>query len=204
MLDAWLRRQRVPSPRAIFDDFLQHREVDRTRAWAGDLQLDRFASRDRFDLTLGVARASLEGVYTDTHCWTFTPASFAGLLQFACHFGLARFACERLYPTEDAQIEFIVHLRRTNDTVRAAQSWRNAGEAVPVWEDRSTRELRETVERLGREAGRRRGRRSRCFVARRLGGSRRRCGQRCGASAAERGPLASRWVGPTMAAGGPR
>ena len=80
---------------------------------------------------MGCARQIIEtGVYIDVHCWVFTPASFAGLMEQLVALGYLRFACELLFETERDEDEFFVVLRASDDVVACLESWRERADAL--------------------------------------------------------------------------
>ncbi|HMF78764.1 MAG TPA: methyltransferase domain-containing protein [Bryobacteraceae bacterium] len=131
VLDAYLRRARVPLPVAILDHIANTRVVDVVKAWAGDLdesQLQPMEWKPRelsYELLTAHAKDALENdAYRDVHCWIFTPHSFAGLLAEMSALGLHDFACARYFDTPVNENEFLVWLRTCNDREETIKSWR--------------------------------------------------------------------------------
>jgi Methyltransferase domain len=125
VLDAYVRRRRVPSAMRILDFALHFAAVDCAKAWRGEIveaELVRSVSLER---ALAYARAAEnDGAYFDTHCWVFTPATFASLMVELADHGLVEFSCEWLQPTRVNTFEFFVAMRPDSDHGAAATSWR--------------------------------------------------------------------------------
>jgi SAM-dependent methyltransferase len=136
LLDAKLRKARAPLPRMILDCELSYRSVDSVDAWNGTIDkagLDKSARATPATIAAMMARAqeALErGAYHDTHCWVFTPQSFARLFEQAGALGLIGFSCDSLINTDRYQLEFFFALRTCEDRTEIAESWRRAGAAV--------------------------------------------------------------------------
>lgn len=123
---------RAPMPGQLIDSCLNHHVIDRALLWRGDTgAVPRYPPRDRLRHAIACARtAAATGEYIDVHCWTFTPASFAAVLEQLCALGFVRFECARCFDTEPGEDEFIVILRAGEDEVACAESWRRTGEAL--------------------------------------------------------------------------
>jgi SAM-dependent methyltransferase len=127
VLDAYIRRTRVPLPHAILDHFLYHCEVDSVAAWEGALSRHQLHPTHTAQFALEIAERILHtGDYQDTHCWVFTPVSFAQLCAELANLKLLHFACDELHPTEHLSIEFIVSMRPAADPADCVASWQNA------------------------------------------------------------------------------
>ncbi len=123
-LDAYVRRARVPLPRAILDHFLHYTEVDAAEVWAGRIDAASLKPKHPPDFALRAAETSYRsGNYQDTHCWVFTPLSFAKLCLELVKLDQLGFDCERIYPTERHAIEFIAALRPSTDRREQIESW---------------------------------------------------------------------------------
>lgn len=123
-LDAHLRRTRVPLPRAILDHFINYAEVDAAAIWAGETDATLVTPVHSAAFALDAAeRSYATGDYQDTHCWVFTPVSFARLCAALARLDKLDFVCERIYPTAKDEIEFIVALRPSPDRVARIESW---------------------------------------------------------------------------------
>lgn len=121
-LDAYIRRTRIPLPRAILDHFLNYAAIDAASAWAG--QLDEVRTAYTPEHALRAAEQSFrEGNYQDTHCWVLTPLSFARLGAALARLNLLPLACERIYPTSSGQLEFIIILRSGALNADCVASW---------------------------------------------------------------------------------
>ena len=92
--DAFLRKARAPLPRLVMEHFSLSREVDCTAAWNGTLDVANLRPCVATQAALAAARnALLTGEYFDTHCWVFTPVTFAGLFVEMAKLDLIGFAC---------------------------------------------------------------------------------------------------------------
>ena len=103
LTDAYFSRLVRPSPRQIIDAM-----IGSALHHGADLKDQVFKA---FHLA---NHARKTGLYADTHCNTFTPASFAGLLASLDHCGLLGFDLLRLGKTA-LDDEFTVHLRKRAD-----------------------------------------------------------------------------------------
>jgi hypothetical protein len=73
------------------------RDVDVIAAWQGDLQgAKENPAATKVTAALTAAQEALEGKYHDSHCWVFTPHSFARLLGDLARLGFVRMACRQL------------------------------------------------------------------------------------------------------------
>jgi SAM-dependent methyltransferase len=130
VLDAYLRRARAPLPQMILDNALC-REVDGIAAWEGWLQPAPPVSVERIQEALRMAREAMEsGVYHDSHCWVFTPGSFAALFVQLAQLDLIGFACDYYFDTPHHQIEFYVGLRLEPDQDARVASWERMATAL--------------------------------------------------------------------------
>jgi 2-polyprenyl-3-methyl-5-hydroxy-6-metoxy-1,4-benzoquinol methylase len=131
VLTAYLLRARVPQPHEVLDFVLNAKKVDLQKAWSGEINVAELVPYNTFEDAVSRARDVLEnGTYHDTHCWVFTPRSFAGLCQRLATVGLLHFACERFHDTEHNQLEFFVKLRRCDDRDKIIKSWLRMKESV--------------------------------------------------------------------------
>ena len=125
VLDAYLKRARAPLPRQIMEFHHLIRDVDQVAAWNGPLDpeaLPRRASsiRTGFEAAQDAIRT---GAYYDTHCWVFTPLSFAELFGEIAELDLLGFSCETYFETQRNRLEFFVHLSPCDDKDRILASW---------------------------------------------------------------------------------
>lgn len=125
ILDAHLRRARIPLPRSVLDHHLNVRVVDAAAAWHGPLCESDLPHMSSFDYAVNLAKKSLtDGAYFDTHCWVFTPASFARLMCDAIEHDLINFSCSFFEDTIPGQLEFLAYLRPCDDKHESIESWR--------------------------------------------------------------------------------
>jgi SAM-dependent methyltransferase len=124
VLDAYIRRARVPLPRLILEHYSLVREVDREAAWAAALDPAQLRPVHTIQDGLEVAQNVLtEDAYHDVHCWVFTPNSFAGLCTEIARLGLLGFACDFLFETRRNEFEFIVGMTPSDDRDQILESW---------------------------------------------------------------------------------
>lgn len=133
ILDAYLRKSRSPLPRCIIDHALNVRVVDTAAAWAGpldeaSLKLHHHAP---YDLAVAAATDALStGNYHDVHCWVFTPASFASLMEVCARHGLMDLACKDFEDTLVGTLEFTAFLGPDSDRDRVVESWARVARAL--------------------------------------------------------------------------
>ncbi len=131
VLDAYVRKARVPLPRAVLDFQIWCRTVKVRDAWSGQIDPETLKPVYQTGAAIAAARRVLEtGVYLDTHCWVFTPRSFARIMEQAALAGLLGFECIGFHDTERFELEFFVALRATRDSELAASSWREMGRSA--------------------------------------------------------------------------
>jgi len=136
VLEAYLRRQRKPSFRQIFDHEASFATVDGHLAWdAGTAgpPTRLHSLREAWDVA---RRASADESYHDVHCWVFTPASLFRLMASLIELDLFDFLVSRFFPT--ASHEFFVSFRALDgsddrDKARAVQL-----KSLPVVSDDDT------------------------------------------------------------------
>jgi SAM-dependent methyltransferase len=131
VLAAYLIRARVPQPHAILDQHLNLAEIDSLAAWNGDLDPDKIQRPSNFEPVMKMARDVLvNGTYYDTHCWVFTPRSFAALFEQMAAVGLLHLSCEGFHDTARNRVEFFVRLVPCDDQNHIIESWRRMKDAV--------------------------------------------------------------------------
>ena len=131
VVDAHLRQARAPTARQILDFHCLAAQVDCAQAWAGALEPSRLTPMSSLEQGLSLARESLAtGTYYDTHCWVFTPLSFARLCSQMAQVGLLKFRCECFFATERNELEFFVHMRPSLDQQANVASWDEAASRV--------------------------------------------------------------------------
>jgi SAM-dependent methyltransferase len=125
LLNAYLLKARAPLPVCILDHVLNACELDVHTAWQENFTGRNLTLLHDVEGALHLAKDALEnGTYHDVHCWVFTPASFAELLEEACRVGLVNFACDLFYDTEPDDLEFVVGMIESNDRSEMVASWR--------------------------------------------------------------------------------
>ena len=124
VLDAFLRRARTPLPRALIDFHTFARHVDCQAAWAGTLDPATLEPHSTLQDGLQLAKDAFQnGTYHDTHCWVFTPASFADLCVHLAEVDLMPFACEFFFDTPRGELEFFVSMAPSDDNRAVSESW---------------------------------------------------------------------------------
>lgn len=135
ILDAHLHRATVPTPHVVLDHCLNFRTVDLRDAWLGRLDVPRLKGMFTVEQAMAAARKAMnEGSYLDVHCWVFTPASFAALMEQATGAGLIRFECSDYHFTQPFENDFMVGMRPNSNPASAARSWRLMREAAVAWD----------------------------------------------------------------------
>jgi hypothetical protein len=111
VMDAYVRRQRKPSPRQIFDHFSHFVNVE----GLDPLTLGERRLKPQHPPSVGLSAAiesQRTGAYVDAHCWVFTSDTFIDLLADIATFDLLDFEIVRFFPTEPGVVEFHVSLRK--------------------------------------------------------------------------------------------
>ena len=131
VLDAYIRRARAPLPRMILEYFGLIREVDRGAAWNGTLDAANLKPYNSTKNGLEVARQALANrLYHDSHCWVFTPVSFAGLCLEMADLDLMGFACAYHFETPRDEFEFYVGMAPSDDKASIVAGWRRMSDAL--------------------------------------------------------------------------
>lgn len=131
VLDAHIRKTRVPLPHCVLDHVLNVRNVDVGASWNGPLDalaLTRPPGHG-YQLAVDTANKALSGEYHDVHCWVFTPKSFAGLMRQAVTHGLVAAKCAQFSDTAPMTLEFTVFAEPCADAEEASASWAAMEEA---------------------------------------------------------------------------
>lgn len=131
VLDAYIRRPRSPLPRAILDHFLHCTEINHAEAWSGTLDPRTAKPQHTPHFALETAQSTYRsGKYQDTHCWVFTPLSFAALCVDLCEMNLLQMACSSFHETQFMEIEFFVGMQPQPDASMRSASWRSVVERL--------------------------------------------------------------------------
>ena len=126
-LDAHIRRTRIPLPRAILDHYLHYTDMSAIDIWDGRVEASTLMPTHTAAEALRIAEQSYAtGQYQDTHCWVFTPLSFAKLGAALARLDLLDFVCEHIYPTEFHELEFMAVLQSAADRRTCVESWDDA------------------------------------------------------------------------------
>lgn len=134
VLDAYVRRAAIPSPRAILEHYLLLRRVPEPADWpAAGLDLPALQPYAGVEFALNLARDALaNGTYHDVHCWIFTPRSFLGLCHELAKAGLLSFQLGYWIDTAVKDKEFFAGLRRCDNHAEAVASWARALNGRPA------------------------------------------------------------------------
>ena len=128
LVDVWVRRQKIPSPRQLFD-FLS-RALDGSKPMKGsptgalapfEEQVRVYTDENAMDF---VAHSWVTGAYFDAHCSVFTPESFVSVMKQLNAVGILNVTVSE--PVSEFG-EFIVKLTKVGDPRRS-----HPGSADPV------------------------------------------------------------------------
>ncbi len=111
VLQAYHDRDQVPSVRAVYDYFSSKVPVDTPALWAGERPPGYAARENTLEATLDQVALSRDGVYVDSHVWTFTPQSFAEQVVELRELGLHEWRVDTV-ESPHGLVEFYVVLRR--------------------------------------------------------------------------------------------
>ena len=108
VLEAFADQRARPTPRQVVRHTLLQTHNDSGRHWRGDHGTpDCLNGPDRGEQGLELLRAfASDNAYHDTHCWIFTPGSFAEIMEFLHDQKLVRLKLTSLFPTEPNSHEF--------------------------------------------------------------------------------------------------
>lgn len=126
-----LRRRRKPSSSRILDFTLNAAYVDCAEAWGCRIDASALKRMYTDEDAIAIARDAEENnAYHDVHCWSFTPDSFAFLMEKLCELALTSLECEWIIPTMQNDLEFFVGMRRNENPQECRESWRHAHRSV--------------------------------------------------------------------------
>lgn len=127
VLAAYVEKRQCPRPREILDFWTKYQEVDCSAAWNGCHPVHSGLHLEELPAAMQRASEAFEqGVYHDAHCWVFTPTSFATLMLTLARLELTSFACSHIYRTAPQELDFFVHLVKTDDNSAVVDSWEYA------------------------------------------------------------------------------
>ncbi len=126
VLTAHLVSARRPQAHEIIDYVIYHAHMDVRAAW-NDSLVTGTPGPDQLKQAFEMARRSIEGEYVDAHCWTFTLASFARIMEQLGRLGLTNLSCARSYDTEVLEHEFFVVMKPAV-IEEVCESWRRVFE----------------------------------------------------------------------------
>lgn len=123
VVDAFIRRTRRPLPRAILEHFSLIRNVIIDNIWSIP-ESPEYVALINPEIAIQLAIDSLfNGTYHDTHCWVFTPLSFADLMIGISSINLLGFECDYHIETNKNDIEFFVSMQKSDDPKAIRESW---------------------------------------------------------------------------------
>jgi SAM-dependent methyltransferase len=124
VLDAFVRKARVPLPRVILENHHLSCVIDVNRAWNGTLDLMHLVRHNSIQNGLAVAKDVLSnGTYHDTHCWVFTPVSFVELCIAMAELDLFFYVCDYFIETPLNEFEFYVSMTPSKNKKEIVSSW---------------------------------------------------------------------------------
>ena len=98
VVDAYIRKARKPSPKAIFEATAQAVSYDGRLAWGGEVDQSMLkevsSNKDAF---LKAKKAFDSDTYQDAHCWVFTPESFFKIIKDLIEMNLFGFRVAQFY-----------------------------------------------------------------------------------------------------------
>lgn len=110
VLPAYIARAKCPMPREVIDFVANAADVRSDLLWhkpaARAISRRLYTCADAAKL----GDAAMRGEYHDVHCWTFTPASFARLMQQITAAGLSNLSCRGFTDTPIGFTEFYISL----------------------------------------------------------------------------------------------
>ena len=131
VLDAYIRRARAPLPRVIMENHTLSVEVDPIAAWNGTLDVGNLRHYNTIKNGLATAREVFTtGKYHDTHCWVFTPVTFAELCVAMADLDLLEFSCEYYFDTDRNSIEFYLSMIPCDSKRDIVDSWTRMKDAL--------------------------------------------------------------------------
>lgn len=130
LVEANLLRLRRPAPRATFDHFYRHVDVDTAAIWRGERGHPDPPMR-LSETMESVARALRADEYVDTHCWVFSDLEFAEMLRLLMASGLLDLRLVSITPTRVNEFEFFVTLERPDGPSDDDQRWQANAASVP-------------------------------------------------------------------------
>jgi SAM-dependent methyltransferase len=126
VLAAYLQGARKPGLREILDFYMRYQRVDIAAAWHGTQAMRTMYPLEQATIAIQKAQSAETGAYHDVHCTVYTPRSFLTLMVDLARLGMIWFAFERIYPTIENRLDFVVHMAAADDRDRIEESWRAA------------------------------------------------------------------------------
>jgi hypothetical protein len=110
VVPAYIARARRPMPREVVDFICNVADVRSDLLWHKPAKQAISKKLYIFADAAQLGEASMRGEYHDVHCWTFTPASFARLMNDISAAGLSNLSCRAFTDTPIGGMEFYVSL----------------------------------------------------------------------------------------------
>jgi len=110
VLPSHIARARKPMPREVMDFICNVAEVKSDLLWHKPAKQVISRKLYHFADAARLGEAVMRGEYHDVHCWTFTPASFARLMNEIGAAGLSNLMCRSFTDTPIGGTEFYVSL----------------------------------------------------------------------------------------------
>lgn len=124
-------RSRKPLPSQILDFGLNFLAVDCADVWNGKVTIPELIENEQVAHGVMVADAVLKSnEYFDIHCWTFTPLTFARIMQQLAAADFVKVACKHWFDTARYQLEFFVIMEKSEDKDAIVASWREMAQAL--------------------------------------------------------------------------
>lgn len=128
---SYMVRARKPLPHQVLDFGLNFYSIDCAEAWGGKFHLPEIIDNEQVAHGMLVAQSIIESnEYFDIHCWTFTPLSFARLMQQLTASGLVKLFCKHWHDTAVNELEFFVVMGKCENQEDNSKSWRNMAKII--------------------------------------------------------------------------
>jgi SAM-dependent methyltransferase len=134
VIDAHLRKEVKPSPKAIFESKSLAVSFNKKISWPEKVK-DKSKLTRIFNLrhAWGIARNAYEsGTYYDSHCWVFTPQSIFELFRALTELDLFDFSVNTFFLTSGC--EFFITLQKLDPANKTAENKEIQMNSIPVLE----------------------------------------------------------------------
>jgi SAM-dependent methyltransferase len=121
LIEDYLLRRSMPSPRAVFDHLAGVVAIDAESAWGEGFDPAHHPRHHSLEEAFARAREQVATPsYLDVHVTVLTSSSFLELARTLIALGLFPYRVAKLFPTEFNEPEFIVQLEKLDPTLSAA------------------------------------------------------------------------------------